>query len=276
VATPLPPVAEEVVGAGQPGRAPPLPAHAAADRLSRSSDRGGRRQLAGGPAVAAALAEGAPLRLVLLRRGAPAAARALARRARELGVAVREASANDLRRMSGVDPPADLVGLVGPDPAAPVESVLAAGGAAWLLAGVAYAGNAGAAIRTAEVSGADAIFLDAAFDGAARRRALRASMHAERFFPVHWTAAGAAIDAARAAGRRVLAVEDVGALAPWQVDLRGPLLLVIGGEGRGIPAPVLARCDDALRVPMQGFIPCYNLQAAMAAVAAERLRQLGA
>jgi tRNA G18 (ribose-2'-O)-methylase SpoU len=29
-----------------------------------------------------------------------------------------------------------------------------------------------------------------------------------------------------------------------------------------------------VRVPMAGFIPSYNVQAAMAAVAAERLRQL--
>jgi tRNA G18 (ribose-2'-O)-methylase SpoU len=54
------------------------------------------------------------------------------------------------------------------------------------------------------------------------------------------------------------------------------VLLVIGGETRGIPAPLLARCDEVLRIPMAGFIPAYNLQAAMAAVAAERLRQGGA
>jgi len=48
---------------------------------------------------------------------------------------------------------------------------------------------------------------------------------------------------------------------------------VIGGETRGIPAPLLARCDAALRIPMRGFIPAYNLQAAMAIVAGERLRQ---
>jgi tRNA G18 (ribose-2'-O)-methylase SpoU len=38
---------------------------------------------------------------------------------------------------------------------------------------------------------------------------------------------------------------------------------------------VLARCDDVVRVPMAGFIPSYNVQAAMAAVAGERLRQMG-
>jgi len=72
----------------------------------------------------------------------------------------------------------------------------------------------------------------------------------------------------------VLAIEDSGTTTPWDADLRGPLLFVIGGETRGILAPVLACCDAVLRIPMAGFIPAYNLQAAMAAVAAERLRQM--
>jgi tRNA G18 (ribose-2'-O)-methylase SpoU len=237
-----------------------------------------RRQLVGAREVAAALADGAPLRLVLVRRGAPPPVLALAERARAGGARVVVASENDLRRMrcserSESDPACDLLGLVGPDPGADPAVALAGQGVAWLLAGVAYAGNAGYAIRTAEVSGADAIFLDATFDAEGRRRALRASMHAERFFPVYWRPAAEAVEAARATGRRVVAVEDVGERAPWQADLRGRLLVAIGGERHGLPPALLARCDELVRVPMAGFIPSYNLQAAMAAVAVERLRQ---
>jgi tRNA G18 (ribose-2'-O)-methylase SpoU len=235
-----------------------------------------RRQLAGEQEIAAALARGDEIRLVLVRRDAGGSLARLAERLRALGVAVRAASANDLRRMSRTPVPCDVLALVGPDPDAPLEDVLARPGCAWLLAGVAYAGNAGYAIRTAEVSGAEAILLDAALDPAGRRLARRASMHAERFFPVRWLAADEAIAAARAAGRRVVAIEDSGARAPWQADLRGPVLFVIGGESRGIPAAVLARCDAVLRIPMRGFVPAYNLQAAMAVVAGERLRQEGA
>jgi tRNA G18 (ribose-2'-O)-methylase SpoU len=222
--------------------------------------------------VAAALAAGAPLRVVLLARDAPPEARALAERAGAAGARVLPASDNDLRRMTrtGAAAVGGLLALSGPDPAA---DPLAGSGAAWLLAGVAYAGNAGYAIRTAEVSGADAIFLDAPLDAEGRRRALRASMHAERFFPVHWRPAGEVLDAARAAGRRLVAVEDVGAQAPWELDLRGRVLLAIGGERAGLDRALLARCDAVVRVPMAGFVPSYNLQAAMAAVAAERLRQ---
>ena len=73
----------------------------------------------------------------------------------------------------------------------------------------------------------------------------------------------------------MIALEDVGDAAPWDVDLTVPALFVLGGERHGIPAEVLAAADRVLRIPMQGFIPSYNLQAAMAAVALERLRQLG-
>jgi 23S rRNA (guanosine2251-2'-O)-methyltransferase len=232
-----------------------------------------RRQLAGAAEIEAALACGEEIRFVLVRRGATGALAALIERLREHGTDVRETSANDLRRMSRTPEPCSVLALVGPDPAAPLADVFARPGPAWLLAGVTYAGNAGYAIRTAEVSGAEAICLDTPLDAAGRRLALRASMQAERFFPVRWLAADTAIDAARAAGRRVLAVEDSGTRAPWEVDLRGPLLLVIGGESRGIAPPVLERCDAALRIPMRGFVPAYNLQAAMAMVAGERLRQ---
>lgn len=235
-----------------------------------------RRQLSGADEVTRALDTGAPLRLLLVAEDiVDPAARAVVERALELGIPVRPTSARSLWRLGKADPPAEILGLVGPAPDAPREQVLAGAGCAWLLVGLAYPGNTGFAIRAAEVAGADAVFVDAALLHEGRREALRASMRADRFLPVFWEPAGEAIAAARAAGRRILAVEDVGDRAPWQVDLTVPLLLVLGGERHGIPEEVLDACDGALRIPMQGFIPSYNLQAAMAMVAGERLRQLG-
>ena len=237
-----------------------------------------RHQRTGAEEILAALRDGEALRLVLAKESprsvetercvAEAAAR---------GVPVLAASDATLWRLSTCDPPAECLGLVGPPPDASADAVLGDGvGAAWLLAGTAYAGNTGFAIRTAEVSGADAIFIANDFDHVGRREATRAAMRADRFMPVFWDDASAVIDAAKSAGRTVLAVEDVGTAAPWEVDLTVPLLLVVGGERHGIAPELVARCDGALRLPMHGFIPSYNLQAAMAMVAGERLRQLGA
>ena len=235
------------------------------------------RQLAGPDEIEAALAAGEPVRL-LLAASDPEDPRvkALCDRARRVGIEVRPTSRASLWRLGKTDPPAEILALVGRDPGAPMEEVLSAGGAAWLLVGIAYPGNTGFAIRTAEVSGADGVFIDSDFEHDGRREAVRAAMRADRFMPVFWMPALPVVSAAREAGRRVLAIEDVGRRAPWEMSLGGPVLFVVGGERHGIPAEVLAACDDVIRIPMLGFIPSYNLQAAMAAVASERLRQLSA
>ena len=233
------------------------------------------RQLAGPEAIEAALAAGEPVRLLLAASDAnDPRVKPLCDRARRAGVEVRPASRASLWRLGKTDPPSEILALVGRDPRAPMEQVIAAGGAAWLLVGIAYPGNTGFAIRTAEVSGADGVFIDSDFEHEGRREAVRAAMRADRFMPVFWRPALPVIRAARDAGRRVLAIEDVGSRAPWEMDLEGPVLFVVGGERDGIPAEVLAECDEVIRIPMLGFIPSYNLQAAMAAVASERLRQI--
>lgn len=233
-----------------------------------------RRQLAGPEEIEQVLARGEPLRLLLVATE-PRDPRvgAVVERAERAGIPVQRSSRAALWRLSRTDPPAEVLGLAGPDPRAGEEAALAAGGAAWLLVGLAYPGNTGFAIRTAEVSGADAVFVDNDFDHAARREATRAAMRADRFFPLFWRPAAGVVALARAAGRRIFALEDVGRAAPWELDLRGPALFVVGGERHGIPAEILAAADEVIRLPMRGFIPSYNLQAAMAGVAFERLRQ---
>jgi len=233
------------------------------------------RQVAGVGAIEAALGAGEDVRLVLVADDArsPELAR-LVERARQSGVAVRTATRNVLARLSVPRPAEEALALAGRDPEAALDPSLARGGAFWLLVGVAYPGNVGMVIRTAEVSGADAIAIDGRFDHEAKRAALRASMRADKFMPVLWQDAAGVLERARAAGHRVIALDEAGARTHWEADLTGPRLFVVGGENGGIPAELLARCDERVRVPMAGFIPCYNLQAAVSAVAVERLRQL--
>lgn len=236
---------------------------------------GGRRRIAGTQAVEQALARGEPLRLIVVDGAEEAAGRALAGPARAAGVRVQSVGSRHFDRLRPPGAPGGALALAGDAPAAGPGEVMLREGAAWLLTGVEYPGNAGFAIRTAEVSGAAGIFLDAPFDHAKRREALRASMRADRFLPVLWGATHEVLDAAKESGRRVVAVEDVGTRAPWEVDLRGPVLFVVGGESGGVPASALERCEAVVRIPMAGIIRSYNLQAAVAIVAAERMRQVG-
>jgi tRNA G18 (ribose-2'-O)-methylase SpoU len=235
------------------------------------------RQIAGVASIDRALRAGEDVRLLLVAEDARAEdVRGLIARAEESGIAVRTATRNVIARLSMVRPAEDALALVGRDPDANLIESLARGGALWLLVGVAYPGNVGMVIRTAEVSGADAIAIDGSFDHEAKRAALRASMRADKFMPVLWLDAAQVLDAAKASGHRVIAVDESGERTHFAEDLTGARVFVVGGENGGIPREVLARCDARVRVPMAGFIPCYNLQAAVSAVAVERLRQTAA
>jgi tRNA G18 (ribose-2'-O)-methylase SpoU len=174
-----------------------------------------RRQVSSIEEIESLLIEDSPLRLLLVRRGTTTPRTSAAvQRAKELRLKVRAASANDLRRMSACEPPAEILGLVGPDPAADRKSMFVQGGAVWLIVGVAYPGNAGFMIRTAEVSGADGIVIDTDLIGRGRQRALRAAMSADRFFPVRWESAETTLRAAKEARKRMLAIEDCGKSMP--------------------------------------------------------------
>jgi tRNA G18 (ribose-2'-O)-methylase SpoU len=166
------------------------------------------------------------------------------------------------------------VAMSGPNPEADLPELLARGGISWLLHDASYPSNVGFAVRTAEVSGADGIIVDASFNHAQRARVDHVSMGACRLLPVLYEPSARVLQLAAAGGTRCIAIEDVGVRAPWQIDLRGPLLCLIGNERSGLPVEVLSRCHDSVRIPMAGFVPSYTVLAAMTAIAVERLRQL--
>ncbi|MCU0482954.1 MAG: RNA methyltransferase [Chloroflexi bacterium] len=61
-----------------------------------------------------------------------------------------------------------------------------------------------------------------------------------------------------ARGLRVIGADDEAPLGYRQCDLRGPIVLVIGSEGRGLAAAVRRRCDLLVRIPMHGRVGSLN------------------
>ena len=57
---------------------------------------------------------------------------------------------------------------------------------------------------------------------------------------------------------RIVGAEEDAALSYTEADLRGPLAVVVGSEGRGISAPVRRRLDLSVRIPMRGKIGSLN------------------
>ena len=96
-------------------------------------------------------------------------------------------------------------------------------------------------------------------------------MRTNRFMPVVFGCDE--LEALKSWKGRVLAIEDVGTEEPWDADLTGDVILIIGGENAGVSKELLEAADQTIRIPMAGFTPSYNLQAPMAVVAVEALRQ---
>jgi 23S rRNA (guanosine2251-2'-O)-methyltransferase len=61
--------------------------------------------------------------------------------------------------------------------------------------------------------------------------------------------------------------------APWDVDLTGSTVLVLGGEGKGIRPRVASACDGLVALPQAGRVESLNVSAAAAALLFEARRQ---
>ena len=233
-------------------------------------------QRCGEDEVLKSIEDGDDVSLILIKRDAesPLISKIL-NYADELAIKLIYGSENDLWRMSrstsnGIP---DVLCLVGRDPESSLNEVLSKGGLVWLLAGASYPVNIGFCIRTAEVSGADAVIIDAELNNQERSAAKRASMKAHRFLPVFWTSGLESILMAKEHGFRIISVEDVGDSAPWDIDMTGDIVLVVGGERNGISEKILEQSDEIIRIPMSGFVPSFNLQAPLSCVAIEAQRQ---
>ena len=228
-------------------------------------------QRCGIEAIEAALDAGEDItRVLALRDSEDPRLSALLDRCMEAGIDVILGSENDLWRMAETSP-ALALGLVGREPVADLETMLDRGGLIWMLAGAQYQTNIGYCIRVAEVSGANGLIVTGEWSSDDRHRIIRAAMKTNRFMPVVLGCDG--LDVLQSWKGRAIAIEDVGTEEPWDADLTGDVILIIGGEKDGISEELLAASDQAIRIPMAGFTPSYNLQAPMAVVAVEALRQ---
>ncbi len=60
---------------------------------------------------------------------------------------------------------------------------------------------------------------------------------------------------------------------PWEIDLKGKIVLCFGGEAKGLRARTRKVCDGLIGLPMQGRVDSLNVSAAAAAVLFEAVRQ---
>ena len=67
---------------------------------------------------------------------------------------------------------------------------------------------------------------------------------------------------------------DAGSSTPiWQVDLTGPIALVLGNEQKGLHSLVKKRCDLLVSIPVRGDVTSYNVSVSAGIALYECLRQ---
>lgn len=74
-------------------------------------------------------------------------------------------------------------------------------------------------------------------------------------------------------GLTIIGAETEARKRIWDIDLRTPLALVVGSEGRGLRRTVKEQCDIMASLPMKGKINSLNISVAVGILIFEALRQ---
>lgn len=240
-----------------------------------AASAGGDLLLDGPHLLEEAVTSGLELELVAVRDdiGQGPVADAVAR-ARRCGARVVAVTGSVLAAMSPVRSPSGVVAIarrpsLGLDAAlgSPPQLVL-------LLADVQDPGNVGAIVRAADGCGATGVIAGEGTADPFGWKALRGSMGSAFRIPVAARQPLAvAISAARERGIVIYAAVPRGGTPLPRCDLRRAVAVILGGEGAGVAADLLAQADERVSIPMRAPVESLNVATAAALVAYEAMRQ---
>jgi 23S rRNA (guanosine2251-2'-O)-methyltransferase len=74
---------------------------------------------------------------------------------------------------------------------------------------------------------------------------------------------------------RIVGTADDAPRSIYMADLRGPVALVLGAEGRGMRQLTAKTCDELVRIPMRGAVESLNVSVASGVCLFEAVRQRG-
>jgi tRNA G18 (ribose-2'-O)-methylase SpoU len=141
--------------------------------------------------------------------------------------------------------------------------------------GIASAENLGAIVRSAAAFGAHFVIVGETCGSPFQRRAVAGSMGSIFEQPVvHVDNLVDTLLTLRQRGVRCLAAHPrPGARELGTVELTGDTCIVLGAEGPGLSAAVLAACDEAVEIPMPSHMNSLNVASAAAVFLYEAARQ---
>ena len=133
--------------------------------------------------------------------------------------------------------------------------------------------NLGAIIRTANLAGAHGVIIPKNRAAGLTATVARTSAGALNYTPVaKVTNLAKTIEELKKEGLWFVCA-DMGGTTMYDLNLKGPIGLVIGNEGEGVGRLVKEKCDMVASIPMKGDIDSLNASVAAGVLAYEIVRQ---
>ncbi len=137
--------------------------------------------------------------------------------------------------------------------------------------------NLGAILRTADAAGVDVVVAPKDKAVGITETVRRISVGAADHVPfAQVTNLARALEKLKAAGVWIVGTSDhAKAKSIYDLDLKGPLALVMGAEEKGIRRLTEENCDFLASIPMAGKVECLNVSVATGVCLFEAVRQRG-
>lgn len=244
-------------------------------------ERDGKDVIAGRNPVLEALRAGRPLERLYIAKGAVGSAVAeIVELARNRGIAVQFDERRRLDRMSAGVVHQGIVAVAAPVPYADVDDLLAkaeaAGEEPLLLAldEVQDPRNLGSLLRSMDGVGGHGVIVPKRRSAGLTMAVARTSAGAVEYVPVAQVSnLVQTLSELKRRGLWVVGADMAAERDVWDADLTGPLVVVVGGEDKGIGRLVHETCDFLVRIPMRGRINSLNVSVAGAVILFEIFRQ---
>jgi 23S rRNA (guanosine2251-2'-O)-methyltransferase len=215
--------------------------------------------------VEEAFLAGRRVRRLLVTAGRRDALERLVLHATALRVPVVEVEGGTLTALAGFDGHQGVALVVEPRPPAATADVLARAierdepALLLVLDSLEDPQNVGTLLRSAEGAGVHGVVFPSRRQAPLSPAAVKASAGAtEHLLLAEVDDLAGTLADLRAAGLRIVGTAADAPLTYREADLRGPLALVVGSEGRGLGPAIRRRCDLLVRIPMYGRIASLN------------------
>ena len=143
-----------------------------------------------------------------------------------------------------------------------------------IACGIQDPGNLGAIARVAEAAGASGLIAAGQSADPFGWKALRGSMGSTLRLPVASREhADQAVAQARRQGCRIVATTPHGGRSLFDINLKMPVAVLIGGEGAGLAPALVEAADERITIPMQAPVESLNAAVTAALIVYEARRQ---